>query len=247
MNARVLKLRHLRIAGFAVGSVAVAGAAVLISASASGYSIGFHPAAASQPAAADTTASLAQAATSSAVCTDLISHLSTDLGKSQSQVNAAIQKAIGQTLADEVKSGKLTQKQADAITQRLAKQPLCTLPGSIGKPPVTTVPVRPTAYLQQLETAAASALGITPAQLKTDLSGGMSLSQIAAAQNPPVDEATFRTRLIAKLKPQLDAAVTSKQLTQAQEDTILAALQKGPIPFWTKPVPKVPAAAPSPA
>jgi len=225
----------------------VAGAAVLITASASGYNIGFRPAASSGPAAADTT-SVAQASSASAICTDFISHVAGDLGKTQDQVNAAIQKAIGQTIADQVKSGKLTQKQADAITQRLAKQPLCTLPAGLSPKPAGAAPVRPAAYLTQLEAAAASALGITTAQLQADLAGGMSLSQIAAAQNPPVSEGTFRTRLIGQLKPLLDAAVAGKHLTQAQENRILAALQTGPIPFWSRPAPKAPAAAvPSPA
>ena len=247
VNTRISKLRYLRFAAFAVGSVAVAGAAVLITASASGYPIGLRPTAASQPAAADTTASLGQSSTTSAVCTDFISHLSSDLGKSQSQVNAAIQKAVGETLADQVKAGKLTQKRADAITKKLAQEPLCTLPGSIGKPPRTTTPIPHAAYIQQLEGAAAAALGITPAQLQSDLAGGKSLSQIAAAQNPPVDEATFRSRLIKQLQPQLDAAVASKKLTQAQETKILAALQNSPIPFWNQPVGKHKATLPSSA
>jgi len=82
--------------------------------------------------------------------------------------------------------------------------------------------------------AAASALGISDAQLKTDLASGMSLSQIAAAQKPPVTEAQFRTNLIAKLKPLLDTAVTNKQLTATQEQAILQHLQTGAIPYWNK-------------
>ena len=42
-------------------------------------------------------------------------------------MNAAVQKAIGETLADEVKNGDLTQAQADAIKKRLASQPPCTI------------------------------------------------------------------------------------------------------------------------
>ncbi|HYM66949.1 MAG TPA: hypothetical protein VEW68_06640 [Patescibacteria group bacterium] len=246
MNTSTSTLRNLRIVALAAGMVGVAGAAVLVTASASGYPIGFHPAGSPQPAVAGTNAALDQASAGSAVCTDFISHLSSDLGKSPSEVNAAIQKAVGQTLADQVKSGKLTQKQADAITARLAAQPPCSLPGAIGNKPATPLPAQPGAYLQMLESAAASALGITPAQLRTDLAGGMTLSQIAAAQHPAVDEATFRARLIARLKPELDAAVTAKRLTQVQEDRILLALKNGPIPFWSRPLGR-PAAVPSPA
>ena len=247
VNASLAKLRHLRVLGFAVGAVLVAGAAVLVTASAAGLNVGFRPSSA-QPAAADT-ASVSQKAGASAVCNDFLSHLSSDLGKSQSQVNAAVQKAIGETLADEVKNKDLTQAQADAIKQKLASQPPCTLAGNLGKP-VAAPGAGATigAYTAQLISAAASALGITDAQLKTDLASGMTLSQIAAAQNPPVTEAQFRTRLIAKLTPLLDTAVSNKKLTSAQEQAILKQLQTGPIPFWSAPMrrPK-PAATASPA
>jgi hypothetical protein len=238
------KLRHLRVLGFAAGAVLVAGAAVLVTASAAGLNVGFRPSS-SQPASADT-ASISQKAGASAVCNDFLSHLSSDLGKSQSQVNATIQKAIGETLADEVKNKDLTQAQADAIKQKLASQPPCTLAGNLGKPAAAPgAGATIGAYTQQLISAAASALGITDTQLKTDLAGGMTLSQIAAAQNPPVTEAQFRARLIAKLTPLLDTAVTDKKLTSAQEQMILQRLQTGPIPFWTAPMRKPKPAAPS--
>ncbi len=242
--ARLAKLRHVRVLGFAAGAVLVAGAAVLVTASAAGLNVGFRPSSA-QPAAADT-ASVSQKASTSAVCNDFLTHLSSDLGKSQSQVNAAVQKAIGETLADEVKNKDITQAQADAIKQKLASQPPCTLAGNLGKPAgAPGAGATSVAYTAQLITAAASALGITDAQLKTDLANGMTLSQIAAAQNPPVTEAQFRTRLIAKLTQLLDTAVANKKLTSAQEQMILQRLQTGAIPFWNssmrKPNPGAPA------
>jgi hypothetical protein len=245
------KLRHLRVVGFAVGAVAVAGAAVLVTASAAGLNVGFRPSA-GQPAPADT-ASIGHA-TASAVCNDFLTHLSGDLGKSQSQVSSAIQKAIGETLADEVKNKDITQAQADTIKQKLAAQPPCSLAGNLGQNPPGKKPVAPGAgtaigaYTQQLLSAAASALGVSDATLKADLANGMTLSQVAAAQSPPITEAQFRTRLIANLTPLLDAAVANKTLTSAQEQSILRRLQAGPIPFWNTPMrrPK-PAAPASPA
>ena len=93
-------------------------------------------------------------------------------------------------------------------------------------------------YTQALMTAAASALGITPQQLRTDLASGMTLSQIAAAQKPAVTEDQFRTKLIAAIKPLLDAQVANQRLTSTQEQQILQRLQTGPIPFWDKPIKK---------
>jgi hypothetical protein len=241
---RFAKLRYLRVAGLAAGAVAVAGTAVLVTASAAGLNVGFRPT--SQQAGQAETASISQQATASAVCSDFLSHLSKDLGKTQSQVNSAIQKAIGETLADEVKNKTLTQAQADAIKQKLANQPPCSLAGSLGPKAAPGSAVKPATYTQQLLSAAALALGISDAQLKTDLAKGMTLSQIAAAHNPPVTEAQFRTSLIARLKPLLDTAVTNKQVTSAQEQAILKRLQTGPIPLWSKPPPRKATASATP-
>src|SRR6202140_2041628 len=241
------KFRHLRVLGFAAGAVLVAGGAVLVTASAAGLNVGFRPSS-SQPASA-ATASVSTKTGASAVCNDFLSHLSSDLGKSQTQVNAAIQKAIGETLADEVKNKDITQAQADSIKQKLASQPPCTLAGNLGKKPAPApgagAGATTGAYMQQLVSAAASALGISDTTLKTDLANGMTLSQVASAQPPPVTEAQFRTRLIAKLKPLLDTAVTNKKLTAAQEQTILTRLQTGPIPFWSTPMRRPKTAAPA--
>ena len=231
---RFAKLRYVRIAGLAAGAVVVAGGAVLITASAAGLSIGFRPTNAAQAGTNPTTTSISQASSASSVCTDFISHLSTDVGKSQSQVDAAVQKAIGETLADEVKNGTLTQAQATAIQKKLASRPLCTLAAGLGKRPSARSAIG--AYKQQLLAAAASALGVSPTDLQADLAKGMTLSQVAAAQKPPVTEAEFRTRLVAQLKPLLDTAVANHKLTSAQEMLILEQLQAGPIPYWSKPM-----------
>jgi hypothetical protein len=241
------KLRYLRVLGFAAGAVLVAGAAVLVTASAAGLNVGFRPSS-SQPVPA-TAASVNQKTSASAVCNDFLSHLSSDLGKSQAQVNAAVQKAIGETLGDEVKNKDLTQAQADAIKKQLAAQPPCSLAGNLGPKPAPRAAAPTIAmFTSQLVTAAASALGISDTQLKTDLANGMTLSQVAAAHNPPITEAQFRTQLIAKLTPVLDTAVTNKKLTSAQEQAIVQQLKTGPIPYWSKPMrPVKPAAPASPA
>jgi hypothetical protein len=233
----------LRVVGFAAGGVVVAGAAVLVTASAAGLNVGFRSSS-PQPAQAQT-ASIASKSSASTICNDFISHLSSDLGKSQSQVNSAVQKAIGETLADEVKNHDLTQAQADAIKAKLASQTPCALAGKIKPGPAAGAQPKVGAYMKQLETAAASALGVSDTTLKADLAKGMTLSQIAAAQKPPVTEAQFRTRLIAQLTPLLDAAVKGQKLTAAQEQMILKQLQTGPIPFWTTPLHKPKTTAPA--
>lgn len=229
--------KNVRIASFAAGAAAIAAAAVFMTASAAGYSFNFGGPKGSNVPAASTVADKSTAASS--VCNEFAAHFSSDLGVSQDKVNSAFQEAVGQTLADEVKAGHITQAQADAIKTKMAGKAPCTLAGSLGGKNASGG-----AHAQALVPAAAQALGITPEQLKADLAKGMTLHQIADAQNPPVTEAQFRSRLIANLKPVLDAMVTNKRITSEQEQKILQQLQTGPIPFWDKP--RKPTAAASP-
>ena len=241
--------RFLRVAGFAVGAVVIAGLAVVATASAAGMSFTSR----SNPAGAQSTdaqaAAVEKAATSS-VCSDFMKNFANEIHKSQAEINAAFQKAIADTLADEVKSKQITQAQADAIRKKLANQTPCTLPNNPGRggghAPVPTIK----GFMQQYLAAAAAALGVTQAQLQSDLAGGQSLSQVAASRN--VSESDFRAKLIANVKPSLDAAVTNKTLTAAQEQEILNRLQTGELPYWNlptnRPGPNVsPPPKPSPA
>jgi len=234
MITRLARLRYLRVAGLAAAAVAVGGAAVVVTASAAGMSFGLRGPAAPQSAV--------DASTTSAVCSTFMQHFATDLGKSQSEINAAFQKAVAETLADEVKSGKITQAQADAIKKKLANATPCTLPSTAPRPGGEKAIA---AFMEQYLAASASALGISETELRTDLKSGQSLSQIAAARH--VTEATFRTKVIASLKPVLDKAVTDKKITSAQEQEILSRLQTGELPLWNKPEKRPqPAGTPSP-
>lgn len=244
MISTIATPRRIRIAGLAAGAVAVAGAAVFVTASAAGYNFSINPSSSHPPAqAALTTAPVEKTGSASAVCNDFLGHFSSDLGKSTTDVSNAFDKAVGQTLADEVRNGTITQDQANQITSRLTGKQPCTLASGLGAPkPGTGGGV----YQQALIRAAASALGVSSQTLMADLAKGMTLHQVADAQNPPVTEAQFRTKLIANLTPLLDQAVTNGKLTKAQENKILTALQNGPIPLWDRPL-KRPAATASPA
>ena len=231
MITRFAKLRYLRIVGFA------AGAAVLVTASAAGLNFGTHSASRQQATAE--TASIAEVTSPTAICDAFLTHLTSDLGKSltKTQANAATQKAISETLADEVKNGDLQQAQADAIKAKLTSQPTCVLAG-LGKNPGRSRNPKNVVYQQQLVTAAASVLGISDTQLKADLANGKTLSELAAAHKPQaITEGQFRTSLITRLTPLLTTAVNNKQISADQKAEILQRLQTGPIPFWSKPVP----------
>ena len=242
----IATFRHLRVMGFAAGAVAIAAGAVWMTASAAGLNVAFRSPSSTSQGSDATASGAATAGKASAACTAFVTHFASDLGSTPSKVDAAFQKAAGQTIDDEVKSGDITQAQADAIKKKLTSQTPCALlPAAGAKGSAAEL----AAYKQALLSAAAAALGITDQKLTADLANGMTLSQIAAAQTPPVTEAQFRSRLIAKLTPLLDAAVAKKRLTSTQEQAIIKKLQTGPLPYWNKPVrpaKKPSAARPSP-
>lgn len=69
-------------------------------------------------------------------------------------------------------------------------------------------------------TVVTSTLGITAAQLQTDLAAGQSLATIAGTKTP-----ALITALVAAETTEINARVTSGALTQAQATTLIAGLQ----------------------
>ena len=143
------------------------------------------------------------------------------LGVSTSALTAAIKKAMVDQIEAQVNAGTLTKAQATAIEARLANSdaPLFALGGGhdgfghgrhdLGGGPISL-------------DAAATYIGISAAELRTQLTGGTSLAAVATANGKTVDG--LKAALTTAAKSDLDAAVTAGKLTQAQEDKILAAL-----------------------
>ena len=78
--------------------------------------------------------------------------------------------------------------------------------------------------------AEADVLGIKPEALVKDLKAGQKVSDLA--KDKGVSKEQFETRLLASLKPRLEALVDKKVITQAQADKVLDRISKGHIPFW---------------
>ena len=78
--------------------------------------------------------------------------------------------------------------------------------------------------------AEADVLGIKPEELVKDLKAGQKVSDLAKAKGLAKEQ--FTARLIANLKPRLDALVDHKVITRAQADRVLDWIQTGHIPFW---------------
>ena len=229
-----------KIALASTGALLVAGVALVITASAAGLPAGLVAAASPSPKPAESPdAARAQ------YCQTFVNNFAAALGKKPADVQAAAQKAFGQTLDQAVKDGKLTQARADQMKQKAASGSLCSgmplgrlgeqragghAPGGLGAG----------MFLGD----AAKALGMNQPDLQAALKNGQTLQQIAASKG--MNEQQFRDAFSAQVKNDLDAKVKAGTVTQAQEDAILNRLKTAPLPFWNR-APSAHRANPTPA
>jgi uncharacterized protein YidB (DUF937 family) len=229
-----------------VGAVGVAGTAAVVTGAATGT-----PLLAASP-------SPSPSPSGTNYCSRFTGHVASNLGKSPSQVQQAISKAIGQTIDDAVKNGDLTQSQANAIKAKVgsnASGSQCVL-GPRGIPGIGRGGFGPGPFFgagarfNELDEVA-RVLGISTSQLMQDLRSGQTVQQLASAKG--LDEATFRSKLVSQTKTDLDQQVKSGNLTQNQENAILQRLQNGQLPLWNAsphrfgPRPGAPGPVPSPS
>jgi hypothetical protein len=145
------------------------------------------------------------------------------LGVSTSALTAAIKKAMVDQIEAQVTAGTLTKAQATAIEARLAKAdaPLFALGGGPGGRGDHGRHGGPGGGPVSLD-AAATYIGISASDLRTQLEAGKTLAAVATANGKTTDG--LKAALTTAAKSDLDASVTAGRLTQAQEDKILAAL-----------------------
>jgi predicted DNA-binding protein (UPF0251 family) len=165
------------------------------------------------------------------------------LGVSKSKVQSAYTQALQDQLNAMVKSGKLTQKQADEILNHAKENGSNPFQGPFGG----GFPGRPGLgfkfgfhghhhgfggpmggpmggpFGQGLDTAA-KYLGVSEATLRSDLQSGKSLADVAKSKGKSVSG--LEAALLADAKTRLDKAVTDKHLTKQQETKILAGISK---------------------
>ena len=136
---------------------------------------------------------------------------------------AALTKALAGLVAD----GTITQQQADKVASTLATAGPGVLgghgPGRFGGLGGPGGFGRFGAGADGLA-AAAKALGVTEDSLRTSLRDGKSLADVAADKKVPVT--TVVAAIVAAEKKAIAAAVTAKDLTQAQADRLLTDLTK---------------------
>ncbi|MET0771057.1 MAG: hypothetical protein ABW081_14185, partial [Solirubrobacteraceae bacterium] len=143
------------------------------------------------------------------------------------ELRDALSAAEDAQLDAEVKAGRLTQAQADAIKQMRERSGLVLGggPGHPGGPHGSGFRGDRHGGPGEVMGAAAKALGISERKLFTQLRKGRSLQQIAKAQGK--DYADVKAAISDAVKTELDEAVKDGRLTQSQADDMLEHLTEG--------------------
>ena len=127
-------------------------------------------------------------------------------------------------LAQLVRDGKLTQKQADAIKQRLASHTECAGNGS--RMEMHLVGYFLQKYVPDMTSQVAQGLHLSAGQLQAQLKEGKSLNDIAAAQH--VSSSQLHTIVMNALQSALTKAVSAGDLTQQQANQFMQYVQNHP-------------------
>jgi hypothetical protein len=142
----------------------------------------------------------------------IVNDAAKQLGVTPSALSAALKKAIENRIDAAVAAGEITKAQGDELKSRIES----------GDFPLFGFPHRGFGhgvFFGKLD-AAASYLGITEAQLRSELDGGKTLAQVAKDHGKSVDGLV--EALVAQLKQRLDADVAAGRITKTQEDQFLA-------------------------
>jgi hypothetical protein len=148
-----------------------------------------------------------------------LADIAKDKGKSLDDLKAAIKDGVKSKLDDAVKDKRLTQAQEDDILKELDSHLDDLVNGKAGAFPGKPYHgPRGRGVFGGID-GAAKFLGLTEAQLRSQIASGKSLAEIAKDKGKSVDDLKAALKDAAKTK--LDAAVKDKHLTQEQADKIL--------------------------
>lgn len=136
------------------------------------------------------------------------------LGVTPGKLSSALKKALENRVDAAVADGRLTKEQGDALKARIEAEDYPTL-GGFGFGHHGGPGMHGFGHLD----AAASYLGLTEAELATELAGGKTLADVAKAKGKSVDGLV--SALVADEKQELDAAVAAGRITKAQADEML--------------------------
>jgi polyhydroxyalkanoate synthesis regulator phasin len=142
------------------------------------------------------------------------------LNVTPSELRDALSDAEDAQLDADVKAGRLTQEQADALKKRRAEMGTVLGPGKHMGPHLSfRVGPHDGGPIELFDTAA-KALGISAAELKERLADGKSLDEIAKAEGKTADD--VRDAVRSTLEERFDKAVEDGDLTREQADRMLS-------------------------
>ncbi len=137
------------------------------------------------------------------------------------ELRSALRAGQSAQLDQAVKDGTLTQEQADRIKERMASSGLVLGGGGKGGPgghhrggPGGG---------REMMTDVAKALGLTEAQLRTQLEDGKTIAEVAKAQNKDLDDVKAAVKKAAVAR--LDQQAKDGDITKAQRDEIVEHLE----------------------
>ena len=143
----------------------------------------------------------------------VIDDAASQLGVQPSELSDALEQALLKRVDAALAAGRITQAQADELKQRIQSGDYPLIGSVLGH---RGGPGHGFGHLD----AAASYLGLTEAELRTQLESGKTMADVAKAQGKTVEGLV--AALVADEKKELDEAVAAGRLTQAQADAMLA-------------------------
>lgn len=148
-----------------------------------------------------------------------------ELGVQPDELSDALKKALSNRVDDAVEDGRLSKEEGEALKERInsGELPLFGVPGRHHGPFKHGPGLgREHGPMHDLSDAA-SYLGLTEPQLRTQLNQGKTLAQIARDRDKSVDG--LIDRLVDAKRDRINAAVEDGRLTRAQADEKLEALR----------------------
>ncbi|MGH2920787.1 MAG: hypothetical protein ACRDKU_01805 [Gaiellaceae bacterium] len=144
----------------------------------------------------------------------VVNDVAKQLGVQPSELTTALRKALANRVDAAVKAGRITKAEGDALKARI----------NAGDVPLFGLPHRggPHFHMHKLE-AAAEYLGLTQAQLRTQLTSGKTLAQVARDRDKSVDG--LIDALVEDAEEKLDQAVADGRITQAQANEMKSGLE----------------------
>ncbi len=176
-------------------------------------------------ASANTVSASSTSSTPNDYCTQFQADFAKKLGVSSDKLKSAESSAASDTIDQMVKDGKISKAQADQIKTQLGTATNCQFKGNGGNPGNVNMQ-KMQQYLVAAEAQVAKGLGISSANLTSQLQAGKSLHDVAAAHN--VSDTQLKTLLNNAIQSELKAAVSAGDVTQSQADMVTKQLSSNP-------------------